>query len=81
MELFKKAIDLKALTFRKIKFYMINSSNSKYEDNIKFCEERYRIAKKVSKNYISKYKQAFSNILESKGNVKLYKFSTYKERI
>lgn len=77
----KETVNNQTLIFRRVKFFMSKSSNSKYEDNIKFCEERYRIAKKVSKNYISKYKQAFSNILESKGNVKLYKFSTYKERI
>lgn len=79
----KKAIDLKALTFRKIKFYMINSSNSKYEDNIKFCEERYRIAKKVSTAYLNQYTKAFDDkniILISKGNVKLYKFDSYKDR-
>ena len=77
----KETINNQTLIFRRVKFFMKESSNSKYEDNIKFCEERYRIAKKVSKNYISKYKQAFSNILESKGNVKLYKFNTYKERV
>lgn len=76
----KKAIDLKTLTFRKIKFYMKDSSNSKYEDNIKFCSERYSKAKSVSKKYLNNYTKAFSNILISKDYVKLYKFNSYKDR-
>ena len=59
---------------------MSKSSNSKYEDNIKFCSERYSKAKSVSKEYLKNYKKAFSNILISKGYVKLYKFDSYKDR-
>ena len=76
-----KATDLQFLTFRKIKFFMKESSNSRYEDNVNFCPERYRAAKSVSKNYLNNYTKAFSNILISKGNVKLYKFDSYSERI
>lgn len=43
-----KATDLQFLTFRKIKFFMKESSNSRYEDNVNFCPERYRKAKSVS---------------------------------
>lgn len=75
-----KATDLQVLTFRKIKFYMKESSNSRYEDNVNFCPERYRAAKSVSKNYLNNYAKAFSNILISKGSVKLYKFDSYKDR-
>lgn len=60
---------------------MSKSSNSRYEDNVNFCPERYRAAKSVSKNYLNNYTKAFSNILISKGNVKLYKFDSYSERI
>ena len=75
-----KATDLQFLTFRKIKFFMKESSNSRYEDNVNFCPERYRAAKSVSKNYLNNYAKAFSNILISKGSVKLYKFDSYKDR-
>ena len=78
-----KATELQVLTFRKIKFYMIDSFNDKngrYEDNINFCPERYRAAKSVSKNYLNQYTKAFNNILISKGYVKLYKFDSYKDR-
>lgn len=75
-----KATDLQVLTFRKIKFFMSKSSNSRYEDNVNFCPERYRKAKSVSKNYLNQYTKAFSNILISKGYVKLYKFDSYKDR-
>lgn len=60
---------------------MKESSNSKYEDNIKFCLERYSKAKSVSKEYLKNYKKAFSNILISKGKVKLYDFDTYKNQL
>lgn len=59
---------------------MKESSNSRYEDNVNFCPERYRAAKSVSKNYLNNYAKAFSNILISKGSVKLYKFDSYKDR-
>lgn len=79
-----KATELQVLTFRKIKFYMIDSFNDKngrYEDNINFCPERYRAAKNVSRKYLNQYKNPFNNILISKGYVKLYKFNSYKERV
>lgn len=79
-----KATEIQVLTFRKIKFYMVKSfddKNGRYEDNIHFCPERYRAAKSVSKNYLNQYTKAFSNILISKGSVKLYKFDSYKERV
>lgn len=76
-----KATELKVLTFRKIKYYMKNVSNSRYEDNPRFCPERYRATKNVAKTYLNNYTKAFSNILISKGNVKLYKFDSYKVRI
>ena len=60
---------------------MSKSSNSKYEDNPDFCAERYGESENVSKEYLKNYKKAFSNILISKGNVKLCKFSTYKEKV
>ncbi len=76
-----RATELQALTFRKIKYFMINNSNAKYEDNPRFCPERYRAAKNVAKTYLNNYTQAFSNILISKGNVKLNEFNDYKARI
>lgn len=77
----KETVNNQTLIFRRIKFFMSKSSNSKYEDNIKFCSERYSKAKSVSKEYLKNYKKAFSNILISKGKVKLYDFDTYKNQL
>lgn len=77
----KKTINDQTLIFRRIKLFMKESSNSKYEDNIKFCSERYSKAKSVSKEYLKNYKKAFSNILISKDYVKLYQFSVYKKQL